>query len=146
MYCSIDDVRGRNSLLLASSNNASDARIEEAVNYADSIIDGSLSDRYTVPLVSVPAIVRGISADLAASELLSQIIGTRGDNDEPTQAQDLRKKAMDLLDRIASGKIDLQINSASVVQNATIQSTTYGKRRKFDNWDPSRPWRNWRHV
>lgn len=117
----------------------SEEQQKEFIEYAGSIIDGSLADRYPIPLYPTPAIIKEITADLAASECLSQITGNRGENDEPTQAQDLRRKAIEILDRIASGKINLQIESTPVRQNVMIQSTTYNDRRKFDDWNPSDP-------
>lgn len=131
VYCTIKDVRNRNTRLLTEAN-VSDIKIEDYIDYAQGIVDGKLAGRYPVPL-SVPSLIRGITADIAAAECLSQEVGNRGENGEPTQAYDLRKNAMRLLDDVADGTISL----FSKKQKTPAYSSTYGQEPRFLNWDPT---------
>ena len=132
MYCSIQDVRNRNSVILTSAS-VSDTIVEEYIDYAGSIVDGMLSGRHSVPFTSVPTIIKGLTADLAAAYCLEQIIGNRGENNEPTQAYDLRKNAVAMLQKIADGEIVL----VSRQNKIPVRSSTYGQTPKFSSWNPS---------
>jgi len=133
-YCTVAQVRTRNSNLL--KNTDSDT-IEDAIEYADGIIDGMIGERYPVPLSSTPGLIKGISMDLSASVVLADSVGNRGANDEPTQAEILRKRAMDLLERIKSGELSLNISSSVSKPNVMVMSSTYSKTPKFRDWNPS---------
>jgi phage gp36-like protein len=138
MYCTVQDVRDRNSLLLTEPAIPA-LRVDACIEYAGSIVDGMLCGRYPVPFSPVPAIIRGITADLAAADALSLVVGNRGDNQEPAQSQELRKKAMELLEKIARGGLDLPEALRPASGGRTALSTTYGQAAKFQGWDPCDP-------
>lgn len=133
-YSTIAQVRQRNTLLLTS---VADAIITEAIEEADSYVDGMLGSRYSVPFSSVPALIRGISADLAAGTLLIQHTGNTGTNDEPTQGKVFIDRAEDRLKALAGG--DMSLPGASVSAQVCVRSSTYNDTRKFASWDPDDP-------
>jgi hypothetical protein len=137
-YCTASDVKGRNHALL---DDADSGDIASAIAKAQGIVDGMLRKGYPVPLSVVPEEIAGITADLAASSLLADIAGNNGQNEEPIQAQDLRKNAMDLLKMINDGDFLLDVpapaEETSVLRQA--RCNTYGVTTRFGSWDPSDP-------
>ena len=139
-YCSVQDVRNRNKDLLKPGS-VDDDRITGFISYSEGIVNGMLAERYPVPLSTVPELIRGITADLAASKSLAESVGNSGRNDEPTQADALWKQAMDLLKMLADGTMLLAAPAAEAETTVKLPavSSTYGRRPKFEGWDPSRP-------
>lgn len=85
---------------------ACETRITEAIAAADSEIDMSLrSAGYELPLASVPAIIESSSEDIARFDLHKE---------RPTEAITTRyREALKRLDRIATGKLSLDIGMSS---------------------------------
>lgn len=82
--------------LLASGT---DRTYAAAAADADAIIDGYIASRYALPLVTVPAFVVGIAADLTRYELYEEA---------PTkEVIERRKMAMDMLRDIRDGNLVL---------------------------------------
>jgi len=133
MYCTSIDVESRNHALLDS---ADPTEMTNSIVKAQGIVDGMLRKLYPVPLSIVPDIILGISADLAASFLLSDLVGNAGRNEEPTQADSLYKKAMDLLKMINEGDLVLDVVSQVGVEETSVlkqaRCTTYASTSKFD--------------
>lgn len=138
MYCSINDVRNRNTLIL-SEDAVTDQQITDNINTSQSIVDGMLADSYSVPVSPIPNIIKAITADLAASMSISNVTANNGANESPTQAKQLEDHAMTLLRQIQSGKLTLQTTTTLTPQKTTIKSTTYYKKRKFNTWNPADP-------
>lgn len=122
-------------------DNADATAISEVIAKAQGIVDGMLRKRYPVPLSTVPDEVTGITADLAASYLLADIVGNAGKDEDPTQADNLHKKAMDLLKMINEGDFLLDITppvpEVSILRQA--RCNTYGETTRFNDWDPADP-------
>jgi phage gp36-like protein len=144
-YSTAETVQSRNHSLLDS---AESGEITDAIKKADGLIDGMLRKGYPVPLSIVPDSIAGISADLAASFLISDIVGNTGSDDEPTQAKDLYNKSLDLLKLINKGDFVLEIAQAVGVEETSVQKqarcTTYNSvyhaMPKFPkSWNPSDP-------
>ncbi|GEM_PF-2264799 len=150
-YCTLDNVKARNHALLDDLEGDEDGGgpITDKIKDAQGIVDGMLRKLYPVPLTTVPDEIVGITADLAASRLIADNAGNSGLNEEPVQAQDLKKGAMDLLKLINEGKMLLDI-APPVVETSVMKQarcTTYHSHPKFNNWDPSDPrtYRDHRH-
>lgn len=148
MYCNIDDVRGRNRLILTSSV-VSDSEVLEKIEEGQSVIDSALSGKVTLPLQGqIPKILRKINADLSASDLILSKVANDGTEQEAIQAQILNKNAMALIDKITNGTLKV-IPDTSLPNTQglpTIKSSTYGKRRRFENWRPHDPESYWFRV
>jgi len=148
-YCTSDDVTGRNHALLDS---ASAGDVTKAISKAQGIVDGMLRSRYYVPLTTVPDEILGITADLAASFLLSSEVGNNATNEDPVQADGLYKKAMDLLKLINEGSMVLDVETPEGTDETSVlkqaRCNTYRDHHgKFDYWNPSDPrtYRDHRH-
>lgn len=141
MYCTIAQVKAKNASLLHEEE---DSRVLEKIEEAQGLVDGMLRPRYPVPLIFIPSEVRRITANIAASWLLSEVAGNSGNNNEPVQAQELYKQAMDQLKLIASGTMVLDIPEPSPPvmpsgANRQARSTTYCQKPYFYCWNPSDP-------
>lgn len=109
-YVSPDEVR----LILAGSENnsgtaagLSDADINEAITEAQQEVDGRLSDKYTTPFTSPPAIVVSITKNIAA--YLATLTYRRGNPIQTTEPIALLyTRAQNLLAQIVSGAFPLQ--------------------------------------
>jgi len=132
MYCTVEDVRARNPVLLRIDN-FPDARIAGFIEYAGGIVDGILSTRYSVPIAPVCALVREITADLAAAKCLILGVGNSGIDRDPVQAGQLEIKALDLLKLIAAGTIALN----DYIGETPGLSDTYGVESVFCKWNPN---------
>ncbi len=144
MYCTLDNVKARNHALLDDLEDDEDGGgpITDTITKAQGLVDGMLRKLYPVPLTTVPDEVVGITADLAASFAIADNAGNSGLDEEPLQAQDLYKKAMDLLKLINAGDMLLDIAPPAVETSVMKQArcNTYSDHHgKFDYWDPADP-------
>ena len=78
------------------------AVIETAISYADTVIDGYVGTRYSLPLTPSPAILASFGADIAICALYD-----RRPTGRPEQWQERCKNADKFLNMIATGKISL---------------------------------------
>ena len=154
MYCSINDVKIKNSHLLGS---LPDARIAAEIEAAGEMVDGYLrAGGYPVPPSQGLGILKGITADITASALIADSIGRRGDDGEPTQAVELYKRAESKLRAIRKGTIKLQnapktqIRSSGFSDSKFSYTDSAGNTQQWNssnprtfsrNFQPSRPWR-----
>lgn len=76
---------------------------------ADARIDGYLLGRYSLPLASVPALIRDISVKLTRLALYSR----RPESDLPPVVEADAKTAQQLLEQIAAGKLLLGLAGVS---------------------------------
>jgi len=141
-YCTVDQVQARNHAILDS---LSDAVVNEAIEQAQDMVDGMLRSGYPVPLPTVPASITKITADIAASYLLSDHVGNSATNEEPLQAKELYDRALERLKMIQDGteKLDVELPAGTEETSVMKQArcTTYGNRRcgSLEYWDPSNP-------
>lgn len=131
MYCSVQDVKNRNTTILS---NVPSADIETEIAMAQSIVDGMLGGGYTVPFTSVPNLVTLITADLAASALIGRRVGQQGKNKQPLQSDSLYDRATKLLENIRDGKMALDVGAV-----AGAISSTYEETPQFYGWKPEDP-------
>lgn len=83
------------------------AKIAAAIERADQEIDAWCGGRYSVPFASPPAVLRGLSADLAIYYLYG-----RTQDEIPEARKDGHKNALRLLEKIAEGKVSLGLDPA----------------------------------
>jgi len=108
--------------MLASAN--VDTRVDRAIENADAVIDAYLGSRYTIPITTVPDMIRAISVDLALWNLYS-----RRSQTFPKEVEDIRRvryeKAIEALKDIATGKISVGLEpapSGNDRNDATVKS------------------------
>lgn len=114
MYLSVQDLAEAFSerALIELSNDASRATeanqrvLELAIQYATETIDGYLRSRYTLPLSSVPTIVRNIGLQLARHWLYARRPEGKG---LPDSVKDTYKQALKELEAIQQGKLHLGV-------------------------------------
>lgn len=95
-----------------------EAIVEKAISYASELCDGYLLSRYSLPLVSVPVIVRDSVVYLARYWLYQR----RPEGEIPEGVKDAQKSALDTLAQIQRGIVSLNIKQSSSV--ADVKSTT----------------------
>lgn len=78
-------------------------RINDAIDYADQLIDGYLRSRYTLPLSAAPKFVTKLSVDLA----LFYLYGRRFDTEIPEGQTKRYDNCIKILGNIQAGKISL---------------------------------------
>jgi phage gp36-like protein len=78
------------------------ARVDEAVTQADAEIDSYIGGRYSVPLSTVPDIVKKHSVDIAIYNLYSRVV-----QDVPEIRRERYKNAISQLKDIARGTVSL---------------------------------------
>ena len=93
-------------LLDRDQDEASDGGVlDRAIAYADSVIDGYLRGRYTLPMTAAPALIVGIANDLVRYRLY--------DAKAPEEVASRNKQGIEDLKRIAAGVIVLDAAEAS---------------------------------
>jgi phage gp36-like protein len=106
-YCSLADLQAAKSdkilgqLTTGSDISISGTIVSACIGMADGIINGHLSRRYAVPLASTPDLVKSISVDLTLSMLYER------ENGNPEEAKTRRERAIGLLEKVESGKLEL---------------------------------------
>jgi phage gp36-like protein len=113
-YCTLDDIKGQipeaNIIQLTDDEGlgvVNQSRVDKAISVADSIIDGYLRGRYTLPLSTVPELIKTIAIDITVYKLYE-----RGLELEMPEAMSNRyKNAIKLLDQIQKGLVKLGIES-----------------------------------
>ena len=112
MYAAVEDMQARYGaqlLALAGKTDAGQvdlAAVERALAAAASEIDTVLSVRYAVPVAPVPPLLRRIAEDLAASAL------PRNGAEQASMYERRAREARELLDKLATGKADLDVSPA----------------------------------
>lgn len=114
MYCTLDDIKKQvqeATLVEITDDNLSGQIntdvVDETILYADTLIDGYLRGRYTLPLQTLPEIVKVIAIDLAIYRLYSRRFHT----DMPESIKDKYKNSIKLLEQIQKGIVSLGIET-----------------------------------
>lgn len=108
MYCTLDDLKKaipeENLIQLTDDTGLGvidNEKIDDAIDYAQQLIDGYLRGRYTVPLDPVPQLIRRFAVDMAVFHLYSR----RFELDMPQTMIERRKEIIRLLEQIQQGKV-----------------------------------------
>lgn len=114
MYCTLYDIKKQvqEATLIEITDDSLSGQINtdvvnETLSYADTLVDGYLRGRYTLPLQSIPEIIRVIAVDLAIYRLYSRRFHT----DMPDSINDKYKNAIKLLEQIQKGIVSLGIEA-----------------------------------
>ncbi|MBF0752235.1 MULTISPECIES: gp436 family protein [unclassified Pasteurella] len=142
MYISAQDlteVMSENALVSLSNDTsraqeADQAVLTKACEYATETVDGYLRSRYVLPLNQVPTIVRNICLQLARYWLYSRRPDGRGfpDNVKDTHAQALKD-----LERIQHGKLHLGLTELGAGEDDALPSALKFKARAPERLDLS---------
>ncbi|MCA0447639.1 MAG: DUF1320 domain-containing protein [Bacteroidetes bacterium] len=92
----------------------------------DGLIDGFCQAKYTVPFITVPAIIKSISKDLTCFRLYQRKVLV----ETPEAVLSLQKNAMKLLEKIASGELALGVtvpDTGVIRTNKTSDDRTFPK-------------------
>jgi len=115
MYCSLDDIKQQVSettlIEITDDNQANEINtkiIDEAILYSETLIDGYLRGRYTLPLATIAVLIKIIAADLTVFRLYSRRFHT----DMPDSINDKYKNSIKLLEQIQKGVVSLGIETA----------------------------------
>lgn len=113
MYITLDDLKqaiDEDRLIELTDDDRQGAvdqsKIDAAINVAQGEVDGYLQERYSIPLVPVPALVKGACRDITVYHLYS-----RKTEEVPDTRQKRYDNAIKLLTKIAAGQISLGITS-----------------------------------
>lgn len=87
--------------------------VDEAITYADQLIDGYLRGRYTLPLSTVPSFLKKLSIDLVIFYLYGRRPEIQNENVEKKYTNVIR-----ILEQIQAGKITLGTDDAGNIEKA----------------------------
>ncbi len=138
-YSTIDDIQKNipEDILIqltddTNSGMVDQSVVDEAIAWADNVIDDHVRGKYPVPLNPIPDTIKKISVDLAVYFLYSR----RFDTDVPEGIQLRYKNTMAMLDKIQKGKITLAVdttnkNTSEIRVNKTSDDRDFGA----DTWE-----------
>jgi phage gp36-like protein len=136
-YCTLDDLKDHipetNIIQLTDDEGlgvVNQARVDKAITTADSVIDGYLRGRYSLPLSTVPELIKTIAIDIAVYKLYER----RLELEMPEAMTNRYKNAGKLLEQIQKGLIKLGIESPDTgpgqghyKTNKTAEDRTFSK-------------------
>lgn len=136
-YCTLDDIKKaipeQNIVQLTDDTGAGtldQAKVDDAIAYAEQLIDGYLRGRYTLPLSTIPGLIKMLSVDLAVFHLYSR----RFELEMSESMMAKYKNAVKLLEQIQKGLVTLGIESADTgpgqghyKTNKTAEDRTFSK-------------------
>jgi phage gp36-like protein len=93
-----------------NDDSADSGALDRAIGFVDSVIDGFLRGRYTLPLTGAPEIVVGIANDLVRYRLY--------DTKAPEEVAKRKDRAMALLKDISNGVIQLDTAQAEIASSS----------------------------
>jgi len=115
-YCTLDDLKAalpeRTLIQLtddAGAGEVDQTKVDDAVQYAGSMIDGYLGGRYTLPLDPVPALIRAVAVDLSIFHIYSR----NSDAEMPRTVSDKYPNATKLLGLIQRGEVQIGVTPIS---------------------------------
>jgi phage gp36-like protein len=137
MYCSLNDLKKQvqedTLIQLTDDDNSGEidaSVIDESVIYSETLIDGYLRGRYTLPLSQVPAVIKILAVDLSIYRLYSRRFHT----DTPDAISEKYKNSIRILEQIQRGIISLGIETAGrppelgeYRTNKTFEERTFSK-------------------
>lgn len=114
MYCSLDDLKKQvqeDALIQLTDDNQTGQLdldiVEEAIIYSETLIDGYLRGRYTLPLSAIPAVIKILAVDLSIYRLYSRRFHT----DTPDAITEKYKISIRILEQIQKGIISLGLET-----------------------------------
>ena len=140
MYCLIEDIQkqvSQDTLIQLTDDNQTgeidSVIVEEAILYSESLINGYLRGRYTLPLAinaNPPDILKILAVDLSIYRLYSR----RYQTDTPDSISEKYKNSIKILEQIQRGIISLGLETAGAAPelgeyraNKSFQDRTFSK-------------------
>jgi len=102
-------------------------KVAAAIARADQEIDAWCGSRYRVPFATPPAVVSGLSADLAIYYLHARTQGTI-----PEAIRESHKNVTRLLEKISDGKVSLGVDPAPAASTTGNSAEIIGPERIFN--------------
>lgn len=102
---------------IGSISNVTTAVVNTVIDRAESIINAKISRLYTVPVVPTPPLLTTISCDLTIYRLMTRRLFS-GEQQNRSEWPDRYKEAMELLDQIADGSLQLVDSGGVLVSQA----------------------------
>lgn len=113
-YCTLEDITAQipeDTIMQATDDDmvgvVDDDKVNMAISVASSLIDGYISGRYSLPLQTVPPLVKLIAVDIVIYKLYERRLG----HDMPESIYARYKNSIKLLEQIQKGMIKLGIES-----------------------------------
>lgn len=133
-YCTQNDILQRipETVLARLTDDVSGEYVNEeivitAIADADEEIDAYLSMHYSLPFTTVPAIVGRMSADLAVCRLYARCAHI----ELPPQWSERCKSVGRMLEKIAEGRLEINVQSSEDSDMSGVYATTSRDDRKF---------------
>lgn len=105
--------------------------VEEAIRYADELIDAYLRARYPLPLLKTPTVVKDFAVNLVCHRLYQR----RPDQDLPEVIKDAYKATEKALIAVRSGTLTLGVQETQADQPESGEFRVRGRRRRFGGPD-----------
>lgn len=146
-YCSINDIQSviaNDDLVQLTNDTGGDSvdttKIEDAISYVESIIDGYLRGRYSVPLTTVPDAIKYLAVDFVVYRLYSRRVNTEAPDNVLKKFYDVIKTLQDM----QKGAFSLGIESVNTTNNPSLKTNKdssisslnkYFTKVKWDDYD-----------
>ena len=135
MYCTIDDIQkqtSKDTLIQLTDDNQSgeiDTIIaDEAILYSETLINGYLVGRYSIPVMgAIPDMLKILAIDLSIYRLYSRRIQT----DIPVSISEKYKNSIRILEQIQKGIVSLSIASTGNVIHMAVYKTNKSHRDRI---------------
>lgn len=116
------------------------AKVAEFITGNSAYIDGRIAAKYTVPITGTASllVVKKICEYLTIAECNAVLLAGLGDRGEGNYPIDYNKRALEMLDRIESGELDLP--DATAASSDDFYSDNYENDREFTMKKGTRQW------
>lgn len=145
-YCTVSDIQAvitADDLVQLTNDAGGDtvdtAKITDAINYVDNIINGYIRGRYSLPLASIPDELKFLAVDFAVYRLYSRRINT----EVPESVAEKHRSVIKTLELVQKGLFNLGVESTSAYGNPGLKTNkdTYPSsvnrfydRKKWDDY------------
>ncbi|MDR1311107.1 MAG: DUF1320 domain-containing protein [Burkholderiaceae bacterium] len=137
-YCTLADLLlaiPERTLIQLSSDDPlavaiNEAVVEQAVQQAEELVDAHLRGRYTLPLESVPTVVRNATVHLARHWLYAR---RPEGNELPDAVVRTEKSALKIMESIRDGKLSIGVPATGEATPEPGEMKVRTKPRVFDN-------------
>lgn len=133
-YCTLTDIKSaipeQNLIQLTDDENLGEvnqARVNDAIDYADQLIDGYLRGRYTLPLDPVPGLLKKLAVDLAVFFIYSRKL----ELEMPEGMTNRYKNAVKVLEMIQKGTVSLGTEEGSTPEPGEYKTNKTSSDRMF---------------
>lgn len=133
-YCTLTDIKSaipeQNLIQLTDDEGAGEVnqeRVNDAIDYADQLIDGYLRGRYTLPLDPVPGLLKKLAVDLAVFFIYSRKL----ELEMPEGMENRYKNSTKVLEMIQKGTVSLGTEEGSTTEPGEYKTNKTASDRMF---------------